>query len=428
MEQQAGRLALRIGLYSPFFGSTVGGGEKYLGVTAEAIRDAFPRHRVEIVSPVPVDLDRYHRMLGIDFDGIQVRSGRLPAAGLGRRLRRLPLVRRYADLALSARAVAWTREYDLLLSMVYVMPAFSLARRGVILCQFPYQLGRERSRWRGLRGLLYRVYLAPYERLRRHLLGPEIDAFQLVICQSEYVRGWVGRYWGRDAEVVNPPVDVPVAEPDFLAKEPIVLSVGRFFASGHSKRHDLMVEAFRRMWDGGLRGWELHLVGSVHRDDPGDLRYFEQVCRRAEGYPIHVHADAPLEALLDLYRRASIYWHAAGYGVDAEHRPIDLEHFGMTTAEAMAHGVVPVAIARGGQVEVVRAGVDGFLWEEPGQLVEHTLSLIADGELRRRMGEAARRASFRFSRDAFKRRMATMLRPLVEELERELGSAAVDER
>lgn len=428
MEHQSGRLALKIGLYSPFFGSTVGGGEKYLGVTAEAIRDAFPRHRVEIVSPVPVDPERYRRMLGIDLDGIGLRTGRLPGAGLGRRIRRLPLVRRYADLVLSARAVAWTRGYDLFLSMVYVVPTFSLARRGVILCQFPYQLGGVAPRWQGLPGLLYRAYLAPYRLLRRRLLGSEVDAFQLVICQSEYVRNWVRRYWERDSEVVNPPIDVPAAEPDFPAKEPIVLSVGRFFASGHSKRHDLMVETFRRLWDGGLRGWELHLVGSVHRDDPADLRYFDEVRRRAEGYPVHIHADAPLETLLDLYRRASIYWHAAGYGVDAERRPIDLEHFGMTTAEAMAHGVVPVAIARGGQVEVVQEGVDGFLWEEPGQLAEHTLTLIADGELRRRMGEAARRSSFRFSRETFKRRMATILRPLVEELERELGSAAVDER
>src|SRR5258708_9283893 len=66
--------ALRLGLYSPFFGSTLGGGEKYLGVTAEAIRDAFPEHSVEIVSPVPIDRELYQRMLDIDLDRIRTRG------------------------------------------------------------------------------------------------------------------------------------------------------------------------------------------------------------------------------------------------------------------------------------------------------------------------------------------------------------------
>src|SRR5260370_16151002 len=65
---------LRLGLYSPFFGSTLGGGEKYFGVTAEAIRDAFPEHSVEILSPVPVDRELYQRMLDIDLTGIRTRE------------------------------------------------------------------------------------------------------------------------------------------------------------------------------------------------------------------------------------------------------------------------------------------------------------------------------------------------------------------
>ena len=65
---------MRIGLYSPFMGSTMGGGEKYLGVTAETLRDAFPGHSVEILSPVPVDVGRYQEMLGLDLSGISFRS------------------------------------------------------------------------------------------------------------------------------------------------------------------------------------------------------------------------------------------------------------------------------------------------------------------------------------------------------------------
>ena len=416
--------SLRIGLYSPFFGTTVGGGEKYLGVTAETLRDAFPQHRVEIVSPVPVDVERYEQMLRLDLSGIGFRSDRLQGARLGRRIRRLPIIRRYADLYLSYRSVAWTRDYDLLFSMVYVIPAVSRARRGIILCQFPYQIGSEWPDRLRVPALLYRAYTAPYHLLKRRILGSEEHSFQQVICQSEYVRSWVRRYWQRDSLVVNPPVDVPAEEPDWGAKAPIIVSVGRFFASGHSKRHDQMVQAFRELCDAGLLGWELHLVGSLHRDSVPDVRYFEKVEKLARGYPVHIHTDAALDFVQNLYRKAAIYWHAAGYGVNAEQRPIDLEHFGMTTAEAMGYGAVPVVIARGGQPEVVSEGKCGFLWLDPEGLKAQTLRLIGDAQLRLRMGQAARKASFRFSRPEFKRRMAEAVRPLVHELEAELSGSS----
>jgi len=392
---------LRIGLYSPFFGSTYGGGEKYLGATAEALRDAFCGADVEILSPVPVDVERYERLLGLDLAGVRVRSGNPRPGRLKRHLARVPALRRARDLAVSLQAARASADYDLFLSMVYVLPAVTRARRSVILCQFPY-----RVRGSGL------IRLA-----RRALLGREVDDFELVICQSQYVKRWVRTLWARDALVVNPPIDVPTAEPTWEAKQPIVLSVGRFFASGHSKRHDIMVQAFRDLCDAGHDGWELHLAGSLHRDYAADVEYFERVRRLAEGYPVHVHVDAPRELLHDLYRRASIYWHAAGYGVDGDVRPAEVEHFGMTTAEAMGWGVVPVAIAMGGQPEVVEDGVSGYLWRDLEELRARTVALMGDPELRRRMGVAAARASARFSLAEFRRRMVDAVRPLVEELE-----------
>jgi glycosyltransferase involved in cell wall biosynthesis len=392
---------MKIGLYSPFFGSTVGGGEKYLGVTAEALRDAFPQHRVELLSPGPVDVARYQQMLGLDLSGISFRSANRSGSGRWRRLARFHRLRVLRDLVVSAQAARLTSAYDLLVSMVYVLPAFSRAQRSVILCQFPYPLRN-----------------SPAQRVvKRVLLGRGIDDFQLVIAQSEYVRGWVRRLWKREALVINPPIDVPPEGPDWGAKERLILSVGRFFTGGHSKRHDVLVQAFRDLVDsGGAGGWELVLAGSLH-DDPADLAYFRRVQDLARGYPVTIRTDVPGDELAGLYRRASIYWHAAGYGADAELRPAELEHFGMTTAEAMAAGAVPIVIARGGQPEVVEAGVSGYLWSEPSELVGQTRSLLADDQLRRRLGEAARARSQRFSRAEFRRRMAAALRPLVEELE-----------
>ena len=382
---------LRIGLSSPYFGSTLGGGEKYLGVAAAALRDAYPQHHVEIVSPVPADRARYERVLDLDLAGIELRSGVQRVTPVHRMVARMPALRPLRNRLVARQAALQTAAYDLWLGMVYVIPASSSARRSVMLCQFPYPL-------------------------RTTALRRGVDTFDPIVCQSEYVRRCVARYWQRDAEVLFPPIDVPTEEPEWGAKRPFILSVGRFVAGGHNKRHDVLAQAFRDLCDGGLSGWELHLVGTVHQDE-ASLAYYRRVLEAAQGYPIHVHADASYAELTRLYGQASIYWHAAGYEVDGERRPEDLEHFGMTTAEAMAHGAVPVVIARGGQPEVVRDGVDGHLWGDLDGLRGRTRELAADPARLRALGEAARASSRRFSREAFRQRLLEILGPIVAELE-----------
>jgi glycosyltransferase involved in cell wall biosynthesis len=154
----------------------------------------------------------------------------------------------------------------------------------------------------------------------------------------------------------------------------------------------------------------------VHRDAM-HAGYYERVRDLARGLPVTLHPDASYSEVQALYRQASLYWHAAGFGVDADSDPAALEHFGMTTAEAMAHGVVPVAIGRGGQLEVVHSGYDGYLWQEPRQLEALTLQLAAQPGLRRRLGEAARETSKNFSPERFAARMLQTLGGVVRELE-----------
>ena len=55
-----------------------------------------------------------------------------------------------------------------------------------------------------------------------------------------------------------------------------------------------------------------------------------------------------------------------------------MEHFGITTVEAMAHGCVPVVVRLGGQLEIVQDGVNGRLWGSLGELVAITRELMAD--------------------------------------------------
>ena len=92
-----------------------------------------------------------------------------------------------------------------------------------------------------------------------------------------------------------------------------------------------------------------------------------------------------------------------------------VEHFGISTVEAMAAGCVPVVINRGGQSEIVEHGATGFLWDTLAELKEYTATLVSDEALRARMAEAARAAAQRFSREAFTEEFRRLLRPSTQD-------------
>lgn len=238
-----------------------------------------------------------------------------------------------------------------------------------------------------------------------------LDTYDRICANSRYTQRWVRRHWAKDSIVFYPPVDVDLFEP--LPKRRQILSVGRFFTTGHNKKHLAMIRAFRRMIDEGLAGWELHLAGGT---SPGDAnaKYLAQVRAEAAGAPIHIHTDISFDALRQLYGESVIYWHAAGYGEDPERHPLRYEHFGLTTVEAMAAGAVPVVINGGGQPEIVTHGADGFLWRSTDELKALTGRLIEDPELCRRMGAVARGRSRAFGRKPFEARLWEIVEGITE--------------
>jgi hypothetical protein len=232
-----------------------------------------------------------------------------------------------------------------------------------------------------------------------------VRSYGAVACNSEFTRGWVQHWWDTDSEVLYPPVTMH--EPAAV-KQPIILNVGRFFAAehGHSKKQLELVQGFRKLCDRGVEGWTLHLVGGCTDRGRG---YFEQVRQAAKGYPVELHPNATGSELETLYGQASIYWHASGLGENARRHPVRLEHFGITTVEAMSAGAVPVVIGLAGQLETVRQGVDGFHFTSLDGLCSHTESLIRDEQLRTEMSASARRRARHFSIEAFEGRLRTIV-------------------
>lgn len=236
-----------------------------------------------------------------------------------------------------------------------------------------------------------------------------VDTYETIWANSEFTRRWIERYWERPSAVLYPPVDVEIFAP--AQKRNQILSVGRFFAGSHNKKHPLMIAAFKEMVDHGLADWQLHLVGGAGPKEE-DQEYLRQLHAQAAGYPIHIHADIPFADLTRLYGESAIYWHASGFGEDEEREPIKFEHFGITTVEAMASGCAPVVIGKGGQPEIVRHGENGFLWNTVDDLQRLTWQLIRDAALRQWLAGAAIDYSRRYDKVHF----CAVLRDLLRQM------------
>jgi glycosyltransferase involved in cell wall biosynthesis len=171
-----------------------------------------------------------------------------------------------------------------------------------------------------------------------------------------------------------------------------------------------MLEAFLALRSNGFHGWSYYTLGSIG-SWVQDRAYFDEVADRAktaEG-DVHVLANVARETLALRYAEAKIFWHAAGFNDDQEKQPELMEHFGIATVDAMAAGCVPVVIKRGAQPEIVRHGVDGFLWETLDELKQYTRTLMEDDKLRAQMAAAAQERAKTFSRAAFVERFLSFI-------------------
>jgi glycosyltransferase involved in cell wall biosynthesis len=93
------------------------------------------------------------------------------------------------------------------------------------------------------------------------------------------------------------------------------------------------------------------------------------------------------------------------------------ESFGMALTEAMASGIPVVSTNRGGPAETVIDGKTGYL-TPPGRddlIAERTLRLLADADLRRKMGEAGRlRVCHLFSLERYGSEFERLIRGVVK--------------
>ena len=176
----------------------------------------------------------------------------------------------------------------------------------------------------------------------------------VLVANSSNIRDRISRFWGRDSEVIYPPVnveefDVPTRDEGYL------LVAARLLAY---RRVDIAVDAAT------ASGRELVVVG----DGPE-----RQALEGRAGGNVRFEGVVGRERVIQLMAGCSAYL------VPGE------EDFGMAPVEAMAAGKPVVALGRGGTAETVIDGVTGVLFEDqtPRALLEaiarlDSLTLDAD--------------------------------------------------
>lgn len=348
---------MKIAIYSPYL-DTFGGGEKYMMTIAQVLSSD---------SSVEVFLDQHLKDIGGDYlkselskrFNLNLTKVNFISAPIGK------------DSSFFSRSF-FLKNYDLLFYLTDGSIFFPTSEKNILHIQSPLVGQPANSIWGKLK----------------------LKSWNLIIYNSKFTENYSKKNWPLSAQVIYPPVDVDKIKP--LKKKKYILSVGRFFGYLKDKKHEVLIRVFKELFEKrSVKEWSLHLAGSAGK---GDQEYFEQLQNLAKGVPIKFYPNLAYNDLVELYGESSIYWHASGYG---ETDPTKMEHFGISTVEAMSGGCVPVAIGKGGQLEIIEDKISGYFWDTLVDLKELTLKLINEGHLRKQMSRNATDRSKSYSKNKF---------------------------
>ncbi|MCL2642578.1 MAG: glycosyltransferase [Candidatus Bathyarchaeota archaeon] len=220
---------------------------------------------------------------------------------------------------------------------------------------------------------LWKLFYWPITfQLKRH-----VKKTDLMMCNSCYTQNAIMTYWGRDAEVVYPPVDIKDFKP--AQKEHLVISVGRFVPT---KNYEMIIQVARQ-----LSNVKFVIVGRKRVNDS----YYDKISALKPDN-VDLNIDATRATVSGLLGKAKVYLHG-----------MIGEHFGISVVEAMAAGCIPVVHNSGGPKEAM--GNYGFLYNNPEEcvkVIEEALKLNVNPN------DIAERAKM-FSADNFKKNFVTAL-------------------
>lgn len=340
---------MKIGFYSPYL-DTYGGGERYILTLASHLSK---KEDVTVFWDDPTIKAPLSKFLKIDMAKVKFGTNIFAKQKLSKTLA--------------------TKNYDLIFILSDGSIPTTLAKKNILHFQVPFILER----------------ISKFTRFK-------LKKYQNIVANSHFTKKYVDKTYGVDSVVIYPPVDL--ARHEVAKKEKIIVSVGRFGANQlHPKKQEILVEVFKELYK-KEKDWKLYLIGQAKKSDQ---KYLRALKKSTAGFAIRIIDNAKQESLKEIYSKASIYWHATGFGEDEYKAPQRVEHFGISTVEASASGAVPIVINMGGQKEIVTHNKNGLLWSTKSQLLQETQGLINDKNRMLKLSQEAIKNSKRFSKEEF---------------------------
>jgi len=220
------------------------------------------------------------------------------------------------------------------------------------------------------------------------------------IVNSQFTKRFVDNCYSINSTVIYPPVDISKFVSDSNKKN-IILSVGRFDNLLNAKKQDILIEAYKKLINQSLaNNWKLVLAGGSH-DQENQNQYLNHLKHLAKDLPVEFVVNPDFKTLSNLYSSSKIYWHAAGYNVDENITPQYTEHFGITVVEAMASGLVPLVVSKGGLVEIVKDSSNGYLWNSVDELVAKTNLLLGNQNLLNQLSSQSMVDAQKYTKEIF---------------------------
>lgn len=230
-----------------------------------------------------------------------------------------------------------------------------------------------------------------------------------VVVNSQFTKKWIDKEYPQESIILYPPVDTSSFKPG--KKENIILSVGRFSHLEQSKRQDVIVDAFKSLYDESgsvLRkgNWRLILSGG---SDVGRTEFVDELRKTSKTYPIEIHENLPFSEVVKLYKKAKLFVTAAGFEIDEQKHPEKLEHFGITVIEAMSAGAVPFAYDAGGHLETITDGENGFLWSSKKVLISKIENAIESKQMISKIARVAEKTANKYSVSEFQNKVKEII-------------------
>jgi O-antigen biosynthesis protein len=360
---------IKVGIYDHAF-HFAGGGQRYAATLGEILQNKYD---ITFIANKDVTLEQYKEWFGLDLSNCKLKIIKIPFFE--------KTARSYIDegIVINEETNPFdiiSREslhYDIFINANMLTKVKPLSNIAIFICHFP---DKDKERFFS------------------------VEKYDYILTNGNYGSSWVKKKWGLNSALrLYPSVDMYHGRDGFDGKSKIILSVARFVNSGSKKQLE-MIRAFRKLCERNQyvkKEWRLIIAGGSSDDNP----YFYRIRKELDAFQatnIELMPNLTKSEILKLYGEASIFWHACGLG---ENDPSLIEHFGMTTVEAMQNYCVPIVINGGGQREIVEHEISGFLFSTVEELISWTLKVINDDDLRKRIAQGAYEKSHRFNADIF---------------------------